>query len=98
MTNTDEISDEISNESLWFTVRVVPTVGDDELDEEDLDVANDYAFDLPAEAQNWTQSRQAREVLDAFHNCIAISTLDHFDISVLNGEDQEIFDEEDDLD
>ena len=86
------------SERLMFTVRVVAVIEEHRLEDEDQDVPGDYDISLPAEARDWTSSRQACVVLDEFHDSVAIGTLDDFEISVLNDQGEEIFDEEEDED
>ena len=90
--------DSIENEELWFTVKVEALIEEDDLEDEDRDVPGEYEFFLPAEAKEWTPSRQAKTVLDYFHNSVAIGTLDDFNIEVINDQGVEIFEEFDDED
>lgn len=76
-----------------FNVRVKPLVAKKSLDVEDRDVAGEYDFHLPAAAAQWSPARQAKEVLDRFHNSIPIAVLDDFEISVFNSMGKEIFEE-----
>lgn len=79
---------------LTFTVRATAVVDDHQLEQEDLEVPGEYEFTLPAHAAAWTSSQQAHAVLDDFHNSIAIGCLDDFEITVLDAQGQEIYDEE----
>lgn len=79
---------------LMFTVRVEALIESHLLEDEDQDVPGDYDISLPAEAREWTASRQACVVLDEFHDSVAIGMLEDFEISVLNEQGEEIFDEE----
>ena len=94
MTTSDSTS-HIPNDRLMFTVRVKALIGEDRLEEEDQDVPGDYDISLPAEAREWTSSRQACVVLDEFHDSVAIGMLEDFEISVLNAQGEEIFEDDD---
>ena len=89
---------EQDNDPLYFTVEVTANVNEELLEEEDFDVPGQYCIALPPEARGWSTSRQAKEVLDGFHNSIAIGCLDDFTITVLNDQEEEIFEEYEDED
>jgi len=76
-----------------FNVRVKPLVAKKRLHVEDCDIAGEYDIHLPAEAAQWSSARQAKEVLDRFHNSIPIAVLDDFEISVFDSMGTEIFEE-----
>lgn len=92
---TSDLTSHIPNDRLMFTVRVKALIGEDRLEEEDQDVPGDYDISLPAEARDWTRSRQACVVLDKFHDSVAIGMLEDFEISVLNAQGEEIFEDDD---
>ena len=78
----------------FYTVHVTCLVEENQLDEDDLDVPASLEIPLPEGSDAWSESQCATYVLDAFHESVAIHTLDDFEFTVRDPQGKAIFEDD----